>query len=475
MRDLRTFCRFLAVAAALTGPAQAQQDTRPVDLPPPEAAPLERNAAEARPAEVRISDRVVLVRDPTMRSIQFTMVVRAGCADEPEMRCRGIAHYLEHLLLVGRNADHTETAFRFFPDGTSNGWTSDRATGYIHRFPKRDTAEADVEKLFSFYANRLRGFEVSAQDAERERNVVLQEYNVRIASNPFAAFQSRLNRLLLPDHPLGQPIGGTPETIKSLTVEDARAFHKIWYVPNNVFFVVAGDISELALKGIVQRTLGNAGEQPLPERAWRDPYRVEPLQATVREASEAVRRRAVIASKVVQVVDDDPTLRPARTLLVSFLRSQLPGSPHDVLVERENVTDSVSFADVTRLIPGIYRTTIGAEPHDESDPERLAAAMQKYWRGLAETGIDERNLARLKRRFEEGQKLADRQGERIYGRIVDWIGMGNEYDTLAVWPRRIAAVTVADVNRLIQAIAAEGREVTGILVPADAAQPEKTP
>jgi len=169
MRDLRTFCRFLAVAAALTGPAQAQQDTRPVDLPPPEAAPLERNAAEARPAEVRISDRVVLVRDPTMRSIQFTMVVRAGCADEPEMRCRGIAHYLEHLLLVGRNADHTETAFRFFPDGTSNGWTSDRATGYIHRFPKRDTAEADVEKLFSFYANRLRGFEVSAEDAERER------------------------------------------------------------------------------------------------------------------------------------------------------------------------------------------------------------------------------------------------------------------------------------------------------------------
>ena len=475
MRHLRTFCRLLAVTAALLGPAQAQQDTRPVDPTPPEAAPLEPKAVETRPVEVRISDRVVLVRDPTMRSIQFTMVVRAGCADEPEMKCRGIAHYLEHLLLVGRNADHTETAFRFFPEGTSNGWTSDRATGYVHRLPKRATAEADIEKLFSFYANRLKGFEVTPEDAERERNVVLQEYNVRIGSNPFAAFQSRLNRLLMPDHPLGQSIGGTPESIKTLTVEDARAFHKTWYVPNNVFFVVAGDISELALKGIVQRTLGNAAEQPLPERAWRDPYKVEPLQATVREASEAVRRRAVIASKVVGVADDDPTLRPARTLLVSFLRSQLPGSPHDVLVEREAVTDAVSFSDVTRLIPGIYRTTIAAEPHDESDPERLAAAMQKYWRGLAETGIDERNLERLKKRFEEGQKLSDREGERIYGRIVDWIGMGNEYDTLAVWHRRIAAVTVADVNRLIQAIAAEGREVTGILVPAEAAQPEKTP
>ncbi|KAA2235325.1 M16 family metallopeptidase [Salinarimonas soli] len=467
MRHLPTSCLLLAAALALAGPVGAQPEAPATDPAPAVGTPPAEPPADLRPAEVRISDRVVLVRDPTARSIQFTMMVRAGCADEPNLKCRGIAHYLEHLILVGRNPDHKETAFRFFPEGSANGWTSDRTTAYVHRIPKRETAEADLEKLFSFYGNRLKGFEVSPEDAERERNVVLQEYNLRLGGNPFAQFQTRLNRLLLPHHPLGEPVIGTRETIKSFTVEEAKAFHKAWYVPNNAFFVVSGDISELALKGIVERTLGGAADQPLPERAWRQTFPVEPLQAVVRDTSESVRRRTVVTGKIVAVEDDNPTLRPARSLLVAFLRSQLPGSPHDVLVERENVTDAVAYTEVTRLVPGVYRASIGAEPHDEADPERLADALRKYWKDLAATGIDERNLDRLKRRFVEGQKLADRQGDRIYARIVDWIGMGNEYDTLAVWPRRIAAVTVADVNRLIRAIAGEGREVAGILLPGE--------
>ncbi len=461
MRAVRLLRHLLIALAA--GPALAQ--------PAVPEQPAEARAAEARPVEVRISDRVVLVRDPSMRSVQFTMIVRAGCADEPALQCRGLAHYLEHLILVGRNAEHDETAFRFFADGTSNGWTSHRATGFVHRFPKRATAEADLEKLFAFYAARLRGFEVSPEDAARERNIVLQEYNLRLGGNPFAGFQTRLDALLLPGHPLGQSVIGTPESIAAFSVEDAKAFHKTWYVPNNAYVLVAGDLDELALKGIVERTLGDLPEQPLPERAWREPLAAEPQDLTVRESAEAVRRRAVVASKVVRLDDADPALRPARALLASFLRSQLPGSPHDVLVERGNVTDAVAFVDVARLVPGAYRATIAAEPHDEADPERLAAAIRAYWRDLADRGIDERNLERLKRRFEEGQKLSERQGERIYARIVEWIGMGNEYDTLAVWPRRIAAVTVADMNRLLRAVAEPGRSVTGILTPATAEAP----
>ncbi|HYF53692.1 MAG TPA: pitrilysin family protein [Salinarimonas sp.] len=448
----------LACAAAV-----AQQ---PAAEPPPDAA-----APDARPQEVRISDRVVLVRDPSMRTVQFTMVVRAGCADEPGLRCRGVAHFLEHLVAARRNADHSEAVSAFFPDGTSNAWTSHRATGYVHRLPRRASTEADLERLFGFYAGKLRGFEATPEDAARERNIVLQEYHVRVSASPFARFQARLEGVLLPDHPLGRFVGGTPETIAELTLEDARAFHKAWYAINNAFFVVAGDVSELALKAIVEKTLSGLPEQPLPERGWRALFPVEPLDATIREASDEVRRRSVSAARLVRLEDDDPTLRPARELLSSFLRSQLPGSPHDFLVEREGVTDAVGFADVTRLVPGIYRATLAAEPHDETDPDRLAAAMRAYWGDLAARGIDARNLERLKKRHAESLRLAERQGDRVYARVVDWLGVGNEYDTLAVWPRRIAAVTVDDVNRLIRAVAGSGREVTGILVPGEGKAP----
>src|SRR3712207_3009514 len=126
-----------------------------------------------------------------MVQTHFTLVVHAGCLDE-EPVCRGVAHYLEHLLLVGRNPDHTETAFRFFADGYANGWTHHKATAFVHRIAPRQTdprdAMADLERLFAFYANRLRSFEVSAAEALRERNVVLQEYQLRTGNNPFGQF-----------------------------------------------------------------------------------------------------------------------------------------------------------------------------------------------------------------------------------------------------------------------------------------------
>src|SRR5687768_2496996 len=94
----------------------------PAQAPAPAADSADRAETSSPPAEILISDRVILVRDPQMRQTHFTLVVHAGCLDE-ETDCRGIAHYLEHLLLVGRNPEHTESAFRFFSDGYANGWT----------------------------------------------------------------------------------------------------------------------------------------------------------------------------------------------------------------------------------------------------------------------------------------------------------------------------------------------------------------
>src|SRR5262249_44837327 len=108
-------------------------------------------------AEQRLGEHLFLVRDKPGTPAQFQMIVGAGCIDEAYSQCRGLAHYLEHLVLVGRNPEHKEIALRFFPDASSNGWTSQRATVYLHTIPARDEGpRADLEKLFAFYAARLK-------------------------------------------------------------------------------------------------------------------------------------------------------------------------------------------------------------------------------------------------------------------------------------------------------------------------------
>src|ERR1700704_417098 len=112
-------------------------------------------------AEERVGDRLFLVRDKPGTPTQFQMIVYAGCLDEANGQCRGLAHYLEHLVLVGRNPEHKDLAMRMIPEGNANGWTSQRTTRYWHSAPARESGpKADLELLFGFYAARLNDFSI---------------------------------------------------------------------------------------------------------------------------------------------------------------------------------------------------------------------------------------------------------------------------------------------------------------------------
>jgi zinc protease len=435
--------------------------------PAPSDGPAIESTAIARPAEIRIADRVILIRDERMQQTHFTLVVHAGCLDE-EPTCRGIAHYLEHLLLSGRNPDHAETAFRFFADGYANGWTTQKATAFVHRIAPRPAGTggpmADLERLFAFYANRLRSFEVSAADAVRERNVVLQEYQLRIGNSPFGRFGVQYETTLLPSHPHGRPVIGSPETIQALTAEEAQHFHARWYVPNNATVVVAGNLDPEAVRTLAARTLGTVEPRSLPPRSGRDVPEIERGRLSLVINNAQVKRRIVRYAKLVQVPEEVEDLLSARLLLANFLSSQLAGSPNDVLVEQLGLTDGIA-AGVTRHLPGLYRVWLSAEPVPETSPDQLAEAMRRYLDGLTGRGFDPATLERLKRRFAADVATASLSGERIMDRVVNWIANDDPYDDMAGFPLRVAATTPGDMARLLTALAGPGRELTGFLLP----------
>ena len=151
-----------------------------------------RNLAAARSAPVsaaenRVTDRLFLVRDRPGTPTQFQMIVGAGCVDEEGGNCRGLAHYLEHLVLVGRNPEHKERRAAVL----SRRQLQRLDQPACHRLrafdPAREGAARRLEKLFGFYAARLKDFSISEADAERERNVVRQEHDWRVGSRPSTA------------------------------------------------------------------------------------------------------------------------------------------------------------------------------------------------------------------------------------------------------------------------------------------------
>ena len=422
----------------------------------------------AQALEQRVAERVFLVRDKPGTPTQFHMVVLAGCSDEADGQCRGLAHYLEHLVLGGRNPEHKEIAVRIFPDASSNGWTSLRATAYLHSVPAREAGpKADLETLFTFYAARLKDFSIGEEEAARERNVVLQEHDWRVASSPFRRFERRLDRELIPDHPTGQWTIGTREDIERFTLAAAKAFHRQWYVVNNAYFLVKADIEASDLKTIAERALAGLEPKKLPPRATARKPDLPIERKELREANAEVKRATVTYKKLVRMeAGDTLAQRAARTVLLKFLRSRLAGSPYQALVESGKVAAGAPAVSIERVAPATFTLRISAEVALDSKPEALLAAIAAYVDGMAGAPLSAETVERLKKRMADARENSDQDPASVYGRLIGWLAARNAYEEFRSWPARIAAVSPTDVLEVLVGLSGPGKVATGILTPA---------
>ena len=112
-----------------------------------------------------------------------------------------------------------------------------------------------------------------------ELNVVLEEQNMRVANNPNGRLVEQMDAALYLNHPYGRPVIGWRSEIESLGRDDALAFYRRFYTPNNAIVVIAGDVTPEEVKADAEETYGK-----IAPRAEIAPRR--------RPASRCRRRRA---------------------------------------------------------------------------------------------------------------------------------------------------------------------------------------
>jgi zinc protease len=427
-------------------------------------------AGAAASQERLVADRVFHVHDPKSNAIQFQMIVLAGSADESNPAQQGIAHYLEHLVLVGRNEGYGETAVKFFADGSSNGWTNQRATGYIHRYPADvPDAASRLDRLFSFYAGRLTDFAISPEDALRERSVVRQEHDWRYASSATAPTWVEVSRYLYEGHAFARSTIGTPETIGAFSVDEARAYLRRWYGKGNVWFIVTGPIGADEVRAAAERHLAPLPSAPPPPRAWLDqPLEVRPHSRVFRRADRRITTPSVAVTALANTAATDPVRSQAALALIGgFLRSKLTGSPHSALVEGDApVSAAVTATDIEPGPPGTLQLSIGAVPEEGRSIEEVRAALLEYRRAFVARGFDQATLDRLKRRFARDLARSRDEPQNAPQRLISWLTRPLPYEALKDWPDIVASVTLDEINRQLAAFAGEAREAVVIFEPA---------
>ena len=424
-------------------------------------------SAFAAGPEVRVADNVYLVPDPKAKVITVWMIVKAGCRDEESGQCRGLAHYLEHLVFLGRKAEQDAASANLFAAGQTNAFTSMQTTAYYQTLPVREgEVLADVERLVGLFAGRIQKIDAPEDGALRERNVVLQEFNQRRSDSTRSSFYREMNTKMQPDHPVRQSVIGTKADIDAFTLERAREFHTRWYAKNNATFVVYGPVSAEDVKPLIAKYIDPIAPKKVPSRGWLDALRTfAPMDEMVRVEDAETKRTEVYLQRIVRYEEPDLSAASAVNLvLADFLNSQIKGSLSDVFVENRKLATSVHIS-ATGLGAGVLWYTMSATLEEGVEPNQMKPAFEEYIRKLAETGVEESVVARLKRRRVNDREEVEKDPQRTLSALTNWFSGHGTFEEWNARAQVYADVTAASLKGKLAVMVQPGRQIFGVLTP----------
>src|SRR5438132_10994018 len=217
-----------------------------------------RRAFEVHSHVLNYGMKVLLVENPSLPTVSLNASVLTGARYDPESKA-GIAIMASRLLDEGT---HTRTSFEIADAIESVGGAIEADGSFERIVVSAGVLNKDVPLGLELLADLLMRpiFPQEYVDKEKERTlaeiVSAQDRSQVVAGWAF-------NELVYQDHPLHRPSHGYPETVERIERNDLLAFHKHYFVPNNVIVSIVGDFRAVDLLPKIQKAFGSWPMQKL--------------------------------------------------------------------------------------------------------------------------------------------------------------------------------------------------------------------
>ncbi|MEX2543333.1 MAG: pitrilysin family protein [Trueperaceae bacterium] len=199
---------------------------------------------------------VIGEHNPAAQSVAAGYFVNTGSRDE-HPGIAGVSHFLEHMMFKGTDRRSAEDINREFDEmgARSNAYTSEEHTVYYGAVLPEHRG-----RLLDLLTDMMRPA-LRESDFDLEKKVILEE---------IAMYQDRPNlrlfelgsRRFFRDHPLGNSVLGTPESIGPLARDEMLEYFRSRYAPNNLILALAGAYDWDAT--LAQAQAATEGWQPQP-------------------------------------------------------------------------------------------------------------------------------------------------------------------------------------------------------------------
>jgi zinc protease len=297
-----------------------------------------------------------------------------------------------------------------------------------------------------------------------ERDVVLEEYNMRVANSPEAQLGEQVAAALYLNHPYGRPVIGWRSELEKVNREDALAFYGRFYTPNNAVVVIAGDVAGAEVRPLAEKTYGKVARRTEIGPRMRPQ---EPPPTAVRQVTLADPRVGQPSLQRSYLVPSTTTAKPgeaeALEVLSYVLGSGETGRLYRALVIEQHLATNAggyyqgTALDETRF--GVY-----SSPLPGVSFATLEAALDAVIADVAAQGITAEELERAKTRLIADAVYAqDNQATmaRWYGAALT---TGATVEQVVSWPQRLHGVTADAVRDAARAWLDKRRSVTGYLI-----------
>jgi predicted Zn-dependent peptidase len=231
---------------------------------PPASGPAREYAFPAVTwAELSNGLKVATIQSSALPIVQIRVGVLAGKAAEGERQ--GLANLTGELLKDGGAGPMTSR--ELLTKIESLGSSLSITTGFDSTVLGLAVTKPHVGEAMDVLGALVAAPRFNAQEFTKLKRREVERTTDRARTSGAWAASMALYRSLYAvpsgDHPY-RNVDATPSALQQLTVEDCRKFHKTWYVPKNVFVVVAGDITPEQSKAAVERAFGQfrGGEPP---------------------------------------------------------------------------------------------------------------------------------------------------------------------------------------------------------------------
>src|SRR5882762_6276844 len=212
-------------------------------------------ATETRDIQKHVLPNGLVVLTETMphvRSVSVGVWVRNGSRCEL-LEENGLAHFIEHMVFKGTERRSAEAIAR---EMDSIGGMLDAFTSKEQICFNAKVLDEHLPIAFDVIADLILRPKFNSDDVKKERQVVLEEIKMDL-DNPEYLLHDIFTRGFWPQHPLGRPILGTPETVRNFNREALCARFRDWFAPDHLVVAAAGNVSHEQVMGLVQSEFGH--------------------------------------------------------------------------------------------------------------------------------------------------------------------------------------------------------------------------